>query len=498
MFALGIRYLMGRALATACTNREQAEWPLHPDRVFMALVAAFGETGGENTEALSLDWLAGLPPPALFVQESYSRRSVCSSFVPVNDDPYPCEENKSTGKITPHQIMGSLPIGRRRVERQFPAVAMADPNIFLIWPQHTISDFHRQTLEHLCEQVTYLGHSASPVQMWIEEQPPAPNLVPVDGTAQVRLRVFGPGRLDNLKARYAAGMRPLPSLWQGYAAPRTEVQRLEPHTVFDEQLLVLRQVAGRRFSLESTLRLTQTLRKTLMKRAGEDAVPAWLSGHAPNGTPNHGEHLAIFPLGFVGREHADGHILGLGLALPRSLPDEHAAQLITWLELKNEPGLFQAKLNFGSDGICLLEGEPQTVSDRTTLRASTYLGPACRWATVTPIVLDHFPRRQLTKEEIVAAACERIGLPRPAAVQVGYAPSLSGVPHSRSFPALPQRPSRAPRPLTHAVIHFDQPVRGPVLLGAGRYLGYGLCRPHDCDFDARQQACRLPEREDRP
>ena len=33
----------------------------------------------------------------------------------------------------------------------------------------------------------------------------------------------------------------------------------------------------------------------------------------------------------------------------------------------------------------------------------------------------------------------------------------------------------------HAVIvfDFDEPVRGPVLMGAGRFRGYGLCRPMD-------------------
>jgi CRISPR-associated protein Csb2 len=31
--------------------------------------------------------------------------------------------------------------------------------------------------------------------------------------------------------------------------------------------------------------------------------------------------------------------------------------------------------------------------------------------------------------------------------------------------------------LTHAVIDFAEPVRGPVLIGAGRYNGFGVCRP---------------------
>jgi CRISPR-associated protein Csb2 len=29
----------------------------------------------------------------------------------------------------------------------------------------------------------------------------------------------------------------------------------------------------------------------------------------------------------------------------------------------------------------------------------------------------------------------------------------------------------------HAYLEFDEPVVGPILLGAGRYRGYGLCRP---------------------
>ena len=489
MFALGVRFLMGHTLATSWNNRERPEWPPHPDRVFMALASAYGECGENEAEADALRWLEALPRPALSRSERVTKREAITAFVAVNDTADPIQKGKP---LTP---MGSLPFGRVRQPRSFPTVRPEEPSFHLIWPEVTAKQEHQLALERLCEQVTYLGHSASPVQMWVEEQPPTPNLVPVDGTAQVRLRVFGPGRLDNLKARFAAGMRPLPSLWQGYAPPRREEQQLQPYTVFDEQLLVLRQVAGTRCQLETTLRLSQALRETLMSRAGLRPTPTWVSGHATDGTPNRGEHLAVFPLGFVNREHADGHLLGLGLALPRIQPDEQAAELTKWLE--QEPGFVFVRLQLGSLGVCDFELEDRAEADRPyTLRPSTYTGPACRWATVTPIALDRFPRRQLTREEIVAAACERIGLPRPTAVQVSSAPSLASVPHSRSFPALPQRSSRPPRPLTHAVIHFDQPVRGPVLLGAGRYLGYGLCRPYDCGYDARQQACRLPEVED--
>jgi len=40
-----------------------------------------------------------------------------------------------------------------------------------------------------------------------------------------------------------------------------------------------------------------------------------------------------------------------------------------------------------------------------------------------------------------------------------------------------QTGSGTPRACVHAEIEFTEPVRGPVLVGAGRYFGYGLCLP---------------------
>ena len=61
-------------------------------------------------------------------------------------------------------------------------------------------------------------------------------------------------------------------------------------------------------------------------------------------------------------------------------------------------------------------------------------------------------------------------------MRVSFAPLVPGSPHSRSFHVKP-RTGRPPRPLTHAEVEFPVKVRGPVLIGAGRYAGYGVCRP---------------------
>ena len=61
MFALGIEFLMRRAIITRIDNREEPEWPPHPDRVFMALVAAWGESGEDPDHRTALEWLETLP-----------------------------------------------------------------------------------------------------------------------------------------------------------------------------------------------------------------------------------------------------------------------------------------------------------------------------------------------------------------------------------------------------------------------------------------------------
>jgi CRISPR-associated protein Csb2 len=44
-----------------------------------------------------------------------------------------------------------------------------------------------------------------------------------------------------------------------------------------------------------------------------------ISGHRPDGAPTTNPHVAYLPLPDVGHEHADGHLLGLALALPYGL-----------------------------------------------------------------------------------------------------------------------------------------------------------------------------------
>ena len=118
------------------------------------------------------------------------------------------------------------------------------------------------------------------------------------------------------------------------------------------------------------------------------------------------------------------------------------------------------------------------------LQNETWTRPAKRWATVTPIVLDRYPKAkdeadaEKEAEAVITTACGRIGLPAPTNIVLMPVSPFIGSPPASQFPPLPSKFGKARRLHVHAVLTFAEPVLGPVILGAGRFRGYGLCRPY--------------------
>lgn len=507
MFGLGIRYLMGWAMAAADgARKERAEWPPHPDRVFMALAAGWFETGQNKAEGAALQWLESLGPPFLRASNAQCRHAhkeirPTVSYVPTNDLRVSLEQ---------------LPDFRPRRPRCFPVAIPHDPVVYLSWTGN-LPETHRESLLSLCRKVISIGHPASLVEMWITDNPPEANLVPVSGFARHRLRISGPGRLQYLEARCnrqaavfwadmdsratdakgkekkmlqaqlaaaflngrPASLRPEPGLWQGYAEPIHEPRVRISCTLFDPRLIVL-SLNGQKLPLSATLKLTEALRGALLK-ACPIPIPEWISGHAPDGSRTSKPHLAALPLPFVGREHADGRLMGVALAIPRDMePTESARILEPWL--RDEHGIpRRIRLFDGQWFECCVELESRE-SLPWNLQPETWTGPARSWATVTPVVLDrHFDGENKWEKaaESLKDGCERIGLPRPTEVFLHPVSMFEGVPRSNQFPWLTRKQDGGRMHHTHAVIVFGQEVLGPVIVGAGRFRGYGFCRPLD-------------------
>ena len=285
----------------------------------------------------------------------------------------------------------------------------------------------------------------------------------------------------------APSLRPAPGRWQGYDRPPEAISPDVPGSVFAIHVVVLT-IKGKRLSLPATLKLTAALRGLLMREYPEQPPPEWFSGHRPDGKPTGEPHVALAPMAFVGSRDADGRVMGLALTLPQGVDPQEAGRCLD--PILREPGTGLPRTHPLFDGNwfeCAVELEtrerpPANLNPQTWTKASRV------WASVTPVVLNrHFSGANKWDQttESVKDMCGHIGLPRPREVLLHPVSRVEGVPHAREFPQLVRKNDGGKRSHNHAVIVFDQPVRGPVLLGAGRFRGYGLCRPTDGQNDDR-------------
>ncbi|WP_441289255.1 type I-G CRISPR-associated protein Csb2 [Sorangium sp. KYC3313] len=411
------------------------------------------------------------------------------------------------GKDGPAKAASILPERRTRQPRTFPSSAPAEmgsaaPHIVFAWPNAAPSPELRATLDALAARVTRLGHSSSLVSVRVRGDRPEPTWIPDDaGQGRVGdeavLRVVGPGQLTALCTAFELQAdtpgRVLPASFQRYVRPRAAGEASAPAPRFSDEWIVLRRVAGPRLPSVRGLDIARTVRKAMMAAHGPDA-PEILSGHRASGGPSERPQLAYVPLPFVGSEHADGAILGVALILPRDATrDERLAvyrALDGWEQQRRDGDEEPPRLpvHLGRAGELILE-RLEEQAFQSTLRPATWCAEATSWASATPVALDRNPgeldARDPQKEAAayaeaeatVATACERIGLPRPARVTVAPAAPLAGAEKARNFPPFQAGTPPLQRVLVHATLSFDAPVRGPILLGAGRYFGLGLFRP---------------------
>jgi CRISPR-associated protein Csb2 len=461
MLALEITLLLGRYAATDFRDRDRAEWPPHPDRLFSALVAAACESGlGESARAALL-WLESQPPPAICADDRPAVQTPATVYVPVNDP---------TADLLPHRA--------ERQPRAFPSVAPQVeevgqcPSVWFIWPEARPDALLTQLLGSVAENVTYLGSSRSPVRVRLRDHFPAPNWVP-DDSGNDLLRVPHKGRLESLDWHFENGLRPPVGAFQRYRCGGDKAKGALPESVFGD-MVVYRLRGPMAMELQTTLKLTDVLRAAALRRAQEvgGSVPELLTGHDESGRPSARTHAAYIALPFVSdtEPHADGRVLGVAVVLPRQL-DREERRLISRALAKVDhlmvPGV----------GRLDLERLTAEMVPPYNLRQGTWGGPARRWASVTPVLLDRFPKRGgLGLGTILKRSCEHVGLPVPDEVLPDRYSPLHGVEPSFRFVTRRSSQEKA-RLYTHVTLTFGERVCGPILLGAGRYFGLGLLRP---------------------
>lgn len=391
-----------------------------------------------------------------------------------------------------------LPESRVRQPRTFPSVTPQEPVVTFIWKDAEPPEQHRTALDALLARVVRLGHSSSLISARLVAEAPAPTWFPAED-GEVVLRTPRAGQLRALEQAFhrhaETEPRVMPAAFTAYTDSPGSVRRHVPSSCFQAEGLVLQRVGGPRLPLVAAAGLARTMRRLILSTAAEP-IPEALSGHRADGPPSQRDHLAIVPLPFVGSTHATGNLLGVALLLPVTAEpsDRRAlyAAIDAWERAARAPEDDEdapiVPVHLGEMGSWMVRRLEDTPS-QVTLDLRTWSCPSRVWYSATPVALDRHPgdltsrnpdRRRTAEaraQDVLKAAVERIGLPRPVAVTLRSAPFLAGSSSIRAFGRFPSEVDKQPRLLTHARLEFSEPVQGPLLIGAGRYLGLGLFRP---------------------
>lgn len=513
-----------------------------------------------EAELAALEWLEQQPPPEILASpiEHAGARDVVPVFVPVNDVGVvaapdrgklnaaeatlaaavePAVRAKAAKELQKLQQkwaaetvkaiaapakLGSgaaatklLPDRRTKQPRTFPCATPAHPVFGYVWPELEVPPQVREPLERLITRLVRVGHSSSHVRGAVATAVEVAELamrvssyLPDDTSGDLVIRWVGAGQTQRLCRAFdqhrETAPRVMPARFVRYrnsaTRPRSDAV---PRSVFGDDFVVLARVDGPRLPITSVAGIARQLRRALMAFA-DQPVHEIISGHRPDGAASEVPHMAVVPLPVVTGPHADGALIGIALVLPRALDDTARTAVMKAI------GRFEAKhrtedaedaspipLFLGNAGTLVLRRDVWGQERRATLRPTTWIGPARRWASATPLALDRNPgdlhdtdpeRRRVAFREataVVIEAVRRIGLPAPAEIDVLRSCVLPGTAKPLRYPRFPVDPRRPQRVLVHARLVFEEPVEGPILLGAGRYQGLGLFLPVDDRGDDR-------------
>lgn len=480
MLVLDIEWLTGVARLASDPSDRLPDWPPQPDRIFSALTASWGALGQPHSGQLALEWLETCVVPQLFVvpTELVSFRPTVDVYVPVNDP-------------KPDKLLRAA---RNRQARQFPSCSLpgnTSVHLQLTWAETPAGSIN-SALQDLAASTSHLGHSSSLVRMQFRLSEGEQGLGNFE-QAEVVSAPY-PGRLSELiglhKRHMDGDARARPRPTQTGASPTAPRQE---KNVFSGDWLVLAHAGGDRPDIRAAATLARRLRNALIAQV-PDPVPSWLSGHQEDGKPYLEPHMAIVPLANVGWEHADGRLMGLGIILPSHIQsrwDDSTPQL--WQEKRTFEGALAGltgkdglELRLGRAGVWKLLIEPSPAAK--SLRPSRYARQARSFQTVTPIALDRHLKKsgEAALEEaasIISRSCLNTGLPEPLHLKLFKHSAVNGAPSAWPSGGSPAhlnwtKPAfLKQRQLFHAQIEFAEPVSGPVLIGAGRFAGLGLCLP---------------------
>lgn len=488
------------------------EWPPSPARLFKALVSS-ARAGWAHDHRMAIDdslrvleqqgWAGDTELPVIIAPRAALRPPRQRRFVPNNSKNWPTERNLNPEKgidLEPEPMVGW--------EIQGPST------VWYWWPN--VGASHVPVIRDVSRRVVSVGKGEDlAVLDATDAEPPADGERWQPASSGASLEVPEAGCLDVCDAVFARGLNELPLPAAGvravtYALEARAAGREVPTFVlglwrngkrcsWDARLL--RQVVGPVRHLLDEIRdeVVDLLARGPSERPAMEAlVRRVLVGHDESDKPIIEPHLAIFPLPSVLGPYPDGRVRRIALAdlgadddSTRRAIVETAQVLLHGRELLDNGRGTGIVLNTEPDGQWL-----RFITKRSRI-----------WATVTPLVQqakeltgDEWRRlvqaRGNAEREPAKAAARELHLQKRRreliersirqaiagqeasieSIEVVAAGPLSGVHIATQYRA---NGYLGETPKLHVRVTFDREIGGPLAIGRGRHVGFGLLWPEE-------------------
>lgn len=443
------------------------EWPPSPARLFSALVAADGtRERSKVTDGSELVELEQLAPPRILADAEVETTALRPRFV-VKD-----KADKT--------IVQNYPARSAAKVRPGVKLSPENPVIAYVWDEN-VSEETLARLRLRAARIGYLGCADSPVQVTVTN----------DATPE-RLAEWLPGSLSGkgLPVPYMGFTEALDYAFDEWSSGRamrrswirTTRERYAPLTqdkpANSTNATVIWLEFDRRVSGRRALTVTQTLRAAVLdlydRISGESKpaglrAPWYLHGHSiPDDVTPPYQIARFLPLSNVGHTHSDGTIHGAAIWLPAVTPAEV-------VERVREVTYRLARERLRGRGIDVVASvRASGRSGKSSTRPERWSGPAKRWFSATPVVVQRGGRNGPDS----AAICkwfEDAGHPQPVEIRTSPVPTAPGVVHLR--PREVHRTGKERYPYLWMDIRFAHPEEGPICVGRSRSFGMGLFAP---------------------
>jgi CRISPR-associated protein Csb2 len=488
------------------------EWPPSPARLFKALVAS-ARAGWAQTNRKAIDdslrvlerqgWSKNTKLPEIVAPRAERRAPRQRRFVPNNSNNWPPER-----KLNPEKGIDLEP------EPMIGWDVDAPHTVWYWWPN--VESSHVPVLRDVSRRVFSVGKGEDlAVLDATDAEPPANAVRWQPATSGASLEVPEAGCLDVCDAAFARDINDLPLPAAGvravtYASDVAASARPVPTFVlglwrngkrcsWDARLL--RQVVGpiRHLLDEVRNEVVALLARSPSDRSTiEGLVRRVLLGHDASDKPIAEPHLAVLPLPSVLGPYPDGRVRRVALVDFGCAGDPNRRAIVELAQVL----LHGRELRDNGRGTgVVLDTEP----DGQWLRSITRRSRA--WATVTPMVqvakeltssewkrlsvarhaADQDPatvarleaRLRVRRLELIERSVQQaIGgqEARIVSIEFGAAGPIAGV---HSAPQYRANGYLGETPKFHLRVTFDRPVAGPIAVGRGRHVGFGVLWPDD-------------------